>query len=85
MRIGTDDPESVVRFATSVRGDADNLAAITGSVSQALWGLPRAIRELSLAIARGWSAPWPSLRPSSADIEVYMAFWPDGLTVNKFS
>ena len=51
MRIGTDDPESAVRFATSVRGEADNLAAITGSVSQALWGAPRAIREQSLAIA----------------------------------
>lgn len=48
---GTPDYESAVRFAASIRGDADTLAAITGSISQALWGLPQAIREQSLAIA----------------------------------
>ena len=45
---GTPDFESAVRFAASIRGDADTLAAITGSISQALWGVPAAIRHRSL-------------------------------------
>ncbi len=32
-------------------GDADNLAAIIGSVCQALWGVPGAIREQSPDVA----------------------------------
>jgi len=48
---GTPSFEAAVRMAASIRGDADTLAAITGSISQALWGVPRAIREPSLAIA----------------------------------
>ena len=51
IAVGTPDYESAVRFAASVRGDADTLAAITGSISQALWGVPGAIREQSLAVA----------------------------------
>lgn len=51
IAVGTPDYESAVRFAASVRGDADTLAAITGSISQALWGVPGPIREQSLAIA----------------------------------
>jgi ADP-ribosylglycohydrolase len=66
VRIGTDDPESAVRFATSVRGDADNLAAITGSVSQALWGVPKAIRERSLAIA---ARCYPGMERTVAEFE----------------
>jgi hypothetical protein len=89
VRIGTPDYESAVRFAAAVWGDADNPAAIIGSVCQALWGVPRAIREQSLAIAArgnpGWSLPRPISRPSLGDIDDYMVFWPSGLTVNKFS
>ena len=47
---GTPDFESAVRFAASIRGDADTLAAITGSISQALWGVPAAIRHRSLGL-----------------------------------
>ena len=48
---GTTSFEEAVRFACSIRGDADTLAAITGSVSEALWGIPADIRQRSLAIA----------------------------------
>ena len=47
-------------------GDADTLAAITGSVSQALWGVPRAIREQSLAIA---ARCYPGMERTVADFE----------------
>ena len=70
-------------------GDADTLAAITGSVSQARWGVPKAIREQSLAIA---ARCFPGQAGTVAEFEVklavfddYMAFWPADLTVNKFS
>ncbi len=53
---GTSSFEEAVRFACSIRGDADTLAAITGSVSEALWGIPADIRQRSLAIA-GQSYP----------------------------
>lgn len=48
---GTDSYEASVRFAASIRGDADTLAAIAGSVSQALWGIPKPIRTQALAVA----------------------------------
>jgi len=51
IAVGTDSFESAVRFASSIRGDADTLAAIAGSVSQALWGIPEGIRARALAIA----------------------------------
>ena len=89
IAVGTADYESAVRFAASVRGDADTLAAITGSISQALWGVPRPSGSNPWPSPPGatpdWSGPWPNSRPGSADIELYMAFWPAGLTVNKFS
>ena len=66
IAIGTPDFESAVRFAASVRGDADTLAAITGSISQALWGVPRAIREQSLAIA---ARCYPGLERTVAEFE----------------
>jgi hypothetical protein len=53
---GTSSFEEAVRFACSIRGDADTLSAITGSVSEALWGIPADIRQRSLAIA-GQSYP----------------------------
>lgn len=51
IAVGTDSFESAVRFASSIRGDADTLAAIAGSVSQVLWGIPDGIRERALSIA----------------------------------
>jgi len=51
IAVGTESFEEAIRFAVSIRGDADTLGAITGSVSQALWGIPQAIRNESLAIA----------------------------------
>ena len=66
IAIGTPDFESAVRFAASVRGDADTLAAITGSISQALWGVPRAIREQSLAIA---ARCYPGMERTVAEFE----------------
>ena len=63
---GTPDYESAIRFAASIRGDADTLAAITGSVSQALWGVPRAIREESLTIA---AHCYPGMERTVAEFE----------------
>ncbi|MEY3110291.1 MAG: hypothetical protein RL079_976 [Verrucomicrobiota bacterium] len=66
IAVGTDDFESAVCFAASVRVDADTLAAINGSVSQALWGLPRAIHEQSLAIA---ARCYPRMERTVAEFE----------------
>ena len=66
IAVGTADYESAVRFAASIRGDADTLAAITGSISQALWGLPKAIREQSLAIA---ARCYPGMERTVAEFE----------------
>jgi ADP-ribosylglycohydrolase len=66
IAIGTPDFESAVRFAASVRGDADTLAAITGSISQALWGVPKGIREQSLAIA---ARCYPGMELTVAEFE----------------
>jgi ADP-ribosylglycohydrolase len=66
IAVGTADYESAVRFAASIRGDADTLAAITGSISQALWGLPKAIREQSLAIT---ARCYPGMERTVAEFE----------------
>lgn len=66
IAVGTPDFESAVRFAASVRGDADTLAAITGSISQALWGLTKGIREQSLAIA---ARCYPGMERTVAEFE----------------
>ena len=66
IAVETPDYESAVRFAASIRGDADTLAAITGSISQALWGVPRAIREQSLAIA---ARCYPGMEGTVAEFE----------------
>ena len=66
IAVGTADYESAVRFAASIRGDADTLAAITGSVSQALWGMPKAIREQALAIA---GRCYPGMERTVAEFE----------------
>ena len=49
--------EEAVRFACSIRGDADTLAAIAGSISQALWGIPTTIRTPALKLAKKYY-PW---------------------------
>ena len=42
--------EHAVRLAVSLGGDSDTLAAITGSIAEACYGIPAAIRERALAI-----------------------------------
>jgi ADP-ribosylglycohydrolase len=49
--------EQAVRFACSIRGDADTLGAIAGSISQALWGIPLTIRTPALTLAKKYY-PW---------------------------
>ena len=49
--------EQAVRFACSIRGDADTLGAIAGSISQALWGIPSTIRTPALTLAKKYY-PW---------------------------
>ena len=66
IAVGTSDYESAVRLAASIRGDADTLAAITGSISQALWGLPQGIRTESLAIA---ARCYPGMEATLAEFE----------------
>ena len=48
---GTRSYEEAVRFACSIRGDADTLAAIVGGISEALWGVPSEISERARKIA----------------------------------
>ena len=42
--------EHAVRLAVSLGGDSDTLAAITGSIAEACYGIPTAMRERALAI-----------------------------------
>ena len=42
--------EHAVRLAVSLGGDSDTLAAITGAVAEAFYGIPNALREHALAI-----------------------------------
>ena len=37
--------EDAIRIAISVGGDSDTLAAITGSIAEAYYGIPAALRE----------------------------------------
>lgn len=62
----TDGYEASVRFAASIKGDADTLAAITGSVSQALHGIPATIRARALSIA---AKCYPGMDRVVADFE----------------
>jgi ADP-ribosylglycohydrolase len=57
IAVGTDNFEQCVRLACSIRGDADTLAAIAGSVSEGLWGLPEPIAAEAMARLRRWY-PW---------------------------
>lgn len=42
------DFESAIRKAIAVGGDADTLGAITGSIAQAYWGVPRALYDAAM-------------------------------------
>ena len=42
--------EHAVRLAVSLGSDSDTLAAITGSIAEACYGIPTAMRERALAI-----------------------------------
>lgn len=46
----SDDFEHVIRLAVSLGGDSDTLAAITGSIAEAYYGIPASMREHALAI-----------------------------------
>ena len=41
--------EDAIRNAVSIGGDSDTIAAITGSMAEAYYGIPSAIRERALA------------------------------------
>jgi ADP-ribosylglycohydrolase len=51
---GSPDYESAVRLACSVRGDADTLAAIAGSLAEGLHGVPLAIAREARSRLRRW-------------------------------
>ena len=48
--LDSDDFEHAIRLAVSLGGDSDTLAAITGSVAEAFYGIPQNLREQALAI-----------------------------------
>jgi ADP-ribosylglycohydrolase len=37
--------EEAIRYAIAVGGDSDTIGAITGSIAEAIWGIPENIRE----------------------------------------
>ena len=46
----SDDFEHAIRLAVSLGGDSDTLAAITGGIAEACYGIPTSMREHALAI-----------------------------------
>lgn len=44
----SEDFESAIRLAVSVGGDSDTLAAITGGIAEAYYGIPQVLRERAL-------------------------------------
>jgi len=40
--------EDAIRNAVSVGGDSDTLAAITGAVAEAFWGVPKELEQQAL-------------------------------------
>lgn len=46
----SDDFKHAIRLAVSLGGDSDTLAAITGSIAEAYYGIPASMREHALAI-----------------------------------
>ena len=61
--------EDAVRIAVSVGGDSDTLAAITGSVAEAFYGVPEDLRERALGFLddrlRGLLAEFESVWPTT--------------------
>ncbi len=45
----SNDFEEAIRLAVSIGGDSDTLAAITGSIAEAYYGIPQDIEEKALA------------------------------------
>lgn len=45
---GSSDYESAIRRAIAIGGDADTLGAITGSIAEAYWGVPRALYDAAM-------------------------------------
>lgn len=45
---GASDYESAIRRAIAIGGDADTLGAITGSIAEAYWGVPRALYDAAM-------------------------------------
>ncbi|XTB52624.1 ADP-ribosylglycohydrolase family protein [Fusobacterium nucleatum] len=43
------DFESALRLAVSIGGDSDTLAAITGGIAEAYYGIPKEIEQKALA------------------------------------
>lgn len=62
--------EDAIRNAISLGGDSDTIAAMTGSIAEAYWGVPDAIREQALpflddqlrSILERFEAIWPGRR-----------------------
>ncbi|MBQ9241446.1 MAG: ADP-ribosylglycohydrolase family protein [Duodenibacillus sp.] len=62
--------EDAIRGAVSIGGDSDTLAAITGGIAEAFWGVPDEIRAKALAylderlagILARFEAKWPGKR-----------------------
>lgn len=47
---GAGGKEDAIRNAISLGGDSDTLAAITGSIAEAAYGVPEEIKEKALAV-----------------------------------
>lgn len=45
---GASDYESAIRRAIAIGGDADTLGAITGSIAEAYWGVPRSLYDAAM-------------------------------------
>lgn len=45
---GSSDYESAIRRAIAIGGDADTLGAITGSIAEAYWGVPRSLYDAAM-------------------------------------
>lgn len=72
MAVGTASFEACVRLACSIRGDADTLAAISGAVSEALWGVPPEIEAEALS-RLGRHYPWAAEAARRARAEWVLA------------
>jgi type I restriction enzyme M protein len=66
--------EDAIRNAVSVGGDSDTLAAITGSLAEAYYGVPRDLRAAALwylddrlkGLLADFESVWPPIKPKEA-------------------